>query len=122
MNTFTALALATDPASEALLDRQPDRKTAPLISDMQSIYQITVILLRFCGKQFLGLGDEVDGHKLLKTLVFNAFVCEFSTSIMNRYFIAIILLEVKPKFTRTTTVSMKASLGPNNIGTSVTWD
>lgn len=45
MDTFAALALATDPASKALLDHKPDVKTAPLFSvDMlkqilgQSIY------------------------------------------------------------------------------------
>jgi P-type Ca2+ transporter type 2C len=32
MDTFAALALATDPASEWLLDRKPDKKTAPLFS------------------------------------------------------------------------------------------
>lgn len=32
MDTFAALALATDPATPAVLDRKPDRKTAPLIS------------------------------------------------------------------------------------------
>lgn len=32
MDTFAALALATDPADPESLDRKPDRKTAPLIS------------------------------------------------------------------------------------------
>lgn len=32
MDTFAALALATDPADPSALDRKPDRKTAPLIS------------------------------------------------------------------------------------------
>lgn len=32
MDTFAALALATDPASEALLDHKPDKKTVPLFS------------------------------------------------------------------------------------------
>ena len=57
MDTFAALALATDPATHSLLDRKPDRKTAPLFSvDMykqilgQSTYQ-TIITLIF---HFLG--------------------------------------------------------------------
>ncbi|KAJ2926822.1 hypothetical protein H1R20_g10267, partial [Candolleomyces eurysporus] len=119
MDTFAALALATDPASESLLDRKPDRKTAPLFSVdmykmilMQSVYQITIILIfHFRGEQFLGLRDDPDGAKILKTLVFNAFVfaqifnsvnCRrldnklniFEGIIKNRYFIAITLLEV----------------------------
>lgn len=32
MDTFAALALATDPATESLLNRKPDRKAAPLFS------------------------------------------------------------------------------------------
>ncbi|GLB40161.1 putative this magnesium-dependent enzyme catalyzes the hydrolysis of ATP coupled with the transport of calcium [Lyophyllum shimeji] len=88
MDTFAALALATDPATESLLDRKPDKKTAPLFStDMykqiliQSIYQVTVILIfHFLGLQILGLhlvGDpqkDADTHTIVQTLVFNAFV------------------------------------------------
>ncbi|KAF8071684.1 calcium-transporting ATPase [Lyophyllum atratum] len=88
MDTFAALALATDPATESLLDRMPDKKTAPLFSvDMykqilfQSIYQIIVILIfHFLGLQILGL-TLVGDHKtdrntnlIVQTLVFNAFV------------------------------------------------
>ncbi|KAF5371839.1 hypothetical protein D9615_009535 [Tricholomella constricta] len=88
MDTFAALALATDPATEALLDRKPDKKTAPLFSTnmykqilIQSIYQVTVILIfHFLGLQILGL--ELTGVRLedkhtnliVQTLVFNAFV------------------------------------------------
>ncbi|KAG6888833.1 hypothetical protein C0995_005708 [Termitomyces sp. Mi166 len=88
MDTFAALALATDPASESLLDRQPDKKTTPLFTtDMykqiliQSIYQIIVILIfHFLGLRILGLtltGDiKADKHAklMVQTLVFNAFV------------------------------------------------
>ncbi|KAG5651154.1 hypothetical protein H0H81_009669 [Sphagnurus paluster] len=88
MDTFAALALATDPATELLLDRKPEKKTAPLFSvDMykqiliQSIYQIIVILLfHFLGLRILGLhltGDtQADKHTnlIVQTLVFNAFV------------------------------------------------
>jgi len=83
MDTFAALALATDPATPSLLDRKPDRKTAPLINPemlkmilVQAVYQIIVCLvLHFVGYDILGLdrsspGDQAD----LKTLVFNCFV------------------------------------------------
>lgn len=117
MDTFAALALATDPASESLLDRKPDRKTAPLFSVdmykmilMQSVYQVIIILVfHFRGLEFLHLESNPDGHKILKTLVFNAFVfaqifnsvnCRrldnklniFEGIIKNRYFIGITLL------------------------------
>ena len=47
MDTFAALALATDPASESLLDRKPDKKTAPLFSVevyKQILFQSTLFL------------------------------------------------------------------------------
>ena len=61
MDTFAALALATDPATRTSLDRKPDRKDAPLISvDMwkmivtQALYQIVVCLvLHFAGLAIL---------------------------------------------------------------------
>ncbi|RDB25860.1 Calcium-transporting ATPase 2 [Hypsizygus marmoreus] len=88
MDTFAALALATDPATESLLDRMPDKQTAPLFSVnmykqimWQSIYQITVILIfHFLGFTILGLSNTGDvkadkhSHLVVKTLVFNAFV------------------------------------------------
>ncbi|KAF9013784.1 ATPase, P-type, K/Mg/Cd/Cu/Zn/Na/Ca/Na/H-transporter, partial [Hymenopellis radicata] len=62
MDTFAALALATDPATEKLLDRKPEKKTAPLFSvDMykmilfQSAYQSFISLIfHFLGNQILG--------------------------------------------------------------------
>jgi Ca2+-transporting ATPase len=82
MDTFAALALATDPASEALLGRKPDKKNAPLFSvDMykqilfQSTYQITIILIfHFLGRQILGLSSSSHNNTVVQTLVFNAFV------------------------------------------------
>lgn len=82
MDTFAALALATDPATDALLNRKPDRKTAPLFSVdmykmvlMQSAYQIIVILLfHFKGLDLLNLPHTFEGERTLKTLVFNTFV------------------------------------------------
>ena len=61
MDTFAALALATDPATPRSLDRKPDKLTAPLISvEMikmivaQATYQIIVcIVLHFAGYAIL---------------------------------------------------------------------
>ncbi|KAJ7034956.1 Ca-transporting ATPase [Mycena alexandri] len=88
MDTFAALALATDPATESLLNRKPDKKTAPLFSvDMykqiffQSIYQIIITLLfHFVGLRILGYGHSSDpstarqNDLIVQTLVFNTFV------------------------------------------------
>ncbi|KAF8972113.1 hypothetical protein BDZ97DRAFT_1752724 [Flammula alnicola] len=64
---FAALALATDPATEQLLDRKPDKKTAPLFSVemykmilMQSIYQIVIILVF----HFRGIFNSVNCRRL----------------------------------------------------------
>jgi Ca2+-transporting ATPase len=119
MDTFAALALATDPASPALLDRKPDRQTAPLFSvDMykqiflQSLYQIIVILLfHFLGIKILGLADTSGNDTIVQTLVFNAFVfAQIFNSVNSRrldrklnifegisdnwYFIVITLIEI----------------------------
>jgi P-type Ca2+ transporter type 2C len=82
MDTFAALALATDPASESLLDRKPEPKHAPLFTvNMykqifgQAIYQIIVILtFHFAGLWILGLSSTDENKAMLQTLVFNAFV------------------------------------------------
>jgi Ca2+-transporting ATPase len=89
MDTFAALVLATDPATPALLDRKPDRQTAPLFSvDMykqtfgQSVNQTTVILIfHFLGSRIFGYKSDPDDESVrlhneavLNTLVFNNFV------------------------------------------------
>jgi len=82
MDTFAALALATDPASEELLDRKPDKKTAPLFSVnmlkmilLQSVYQIAVTLIfHFLGLRILGIPQSKNNDLVVQTLVFNAFV------------------------------------------------
>ena len=79
IDTFAALALATDPASPALLARAPERRDAPLFTvDMlkqivgQSAYQVVVVLVfHFLGDRILGLPA---GDRRTDTLVFNAFV------------------------------------------------
>jgi Ca2+-transporting ATPase len=88
MDTFAALALATDPASDSLLNRKPDKKTVPLFSTemymqilFQSTYQIIITLVfHFAGLDILGYGQSLDAKTAKKndlkvqTLVFNAFV------------------------------------------------
>jgi len=81
MDTFAALALATDPPPPSILDRKPDPKSAPLITlNMwkmiigQSIYQLIVILtLNFAGNEILGYKTEYE-KSWLETLIFNIFV------------------------------------------------
>ncbi|KZV94727.1 calcium-translocating P-type ATPase [Exidia glandulosa HHB12029] len=124
MDTFAALALATDPATRDLLNRKPDRKTAPLFTiDMskqiigQSVYSTAVVLvLHFAGNAIFGYGHKGDSEnrhdeEVLKTLVFNTFVftqifnsinCRrldrnlnvFKGILLNWYFMIITLIEV----------------------------
>lgn len=81
MDTFAALALATDPPSKNILDRKPEPKSAPLITiNMwkmilgQAIYQLAVaFVLHFAGPSILGYHSEQE-LKQLQSLVFNTFV------------------------------------------------
>ena len=83
MDTFAALALATDPPTEKILDRKPQPKSAPLVTTNmwkmiigQSIFQLTVtLILYFAGAKILGY-DTQDSDKMLEldTMVFNTFV------------------------------------------------
>jgi Ca2+-transporting ATPase len=77
MDTFAALALATDPPTGSLLHRKPEPRTAPLITLSmwkmiigQSIFQLIVcFVLWFAGASFLGYPETE-----LRTLTFNVFV------------------------------------------------
>jgi P-type Ca2+ transporter type 2C len=83
MDTFAALALATDPPTPAILDRKPAGKKTPLITTNmwkmiigQAIFQLVVtFILYFAGEQILGY-DTTDPQKRkeLATMVFNTFV------------------------------------------------
>jgi Ca2+-transporting ATPase len=81
MDTFAALALATDPPTPSVLDRKPDPKSSRLITlNMwkmiigQSIYQLIVTLvLDFRGNEILGYTTEFEKIRL-ETLVFNIYV------------------------------------------------
>ncbi|PKX94280.1 putative P-type calcium ATPase [Aspergillus novofumigatus IBT 16806] len=81
MDTFAALALATDPPTPHILDRRPEPRSAPLINLTmwkmiigQSIFQLVVTLvLNFAGKSIFKLHSDEDMERL-KTTVFNTFV------------------------------------------------
>jgi P-type Ca2+ transporter type 2C len=80
-DTFAALALATDPPSPTILDRKPDRITAPLITGImwksivgQSIYQLAVTLaLHFGGNKIFSYTTARE-HNQLQSAVFNTYV------------------------------------------------
>lgn len=82
MDTFAALALATDPPTRSVLDRMPDRKSAPLITLRmtkmiigQAICQLAItFVLNFGGKKLLGYNNTEHDAEELNTLVFNTFV------------------------------------------------
>ncbi|KAL8308822.1 hypothetical protein RB593_006906 [Gaeumannomyces tritici] len=82
MDTFAALALATDPPTRSVLNRKPDRKSASLITlgmakmiIGQAICQLAItFVLNFGGFTLLGYKGAENGEKRLKTLVFNTFV------------------------------------------------
>jgi Ca2+-transporting ATPase len=84
MDTFAALALATDPATKASLDRKPDRKNAPLITVemlkmilIQAAYQIIVCLvLHFAGHAILHMPYSTETDAELRSRVFNCQICE----------------------------------------------
>ncbi|KAG4424257.1 hypothetical protein IFR04_002661 [Cadophora malorum] len=81
MDTFAALALATDPPTRNILNRKPEKKSAPLITlNMwkmiigQAIFQLVVtFILNFGGKKILGYEGEKE-EKELRALIFNTFV------------------------------------------------
>ncbi|KAE9587701.1 putative calcium-transporting ATPase [Lupinus albus] len=84
MDTLGALALATEPPTDHLMDRPPVGRREPLITNImwrnlliQAMYQVSVLLvLNFRGVSILGLGHEKHDHaiKVKNTLIFNAFV------------------------------------------------
>ncbi|KAL2165036.1 hypothetical protein VTH06DRAFT_332 [Thermothelomyces fergusii] len=79
MDTFAALALASDPPTGSLLDRAPEPRLAPLINLTmwkmimgQSVYQLAVTLtLHFAGPSLL---PSSYSEPQRRTLVFNVFV------------------------------------------------
>ncbi|XP_027349217.1 putative calcium-transporting ATPase 11, plasma membrane-type isoform X2 [Abrus precatorius] len=92
MDTLGALALATEPPNDALLERPPVPRGASFITKPmwrniigQSIYQLIIlIILNFDGKRLLRIGGS-DATKVLNTLIFNSFVfCQVFNEINSR--------------------------------------
>ncbi|KAL6689902.1 cation transporting ATPase [Trichoderma pleuroticola] len=76
MDTFAALALATDPPTGSVLQRKPEPRTASLISFImwkmiigQSIYQLIVCFVLWFAGSNLSYAESQ-----LRTLIFNVFV------------------------------------------------
>ncbi|KAL4923066.1 putative calcium transporting ATPase (Pmc1) [Aspergillus undulatus] len=83
MDTFAALALATDPPTVDILKRPPTPRHAPLFTVTmwkmilgQSIYKLTLcFVLYFEGHRILGLDRSSEQEMLeLDTIIFNTFV------------------------------------------------
>jgi Ca2+-transporting ATPase len=84
MDTLGALALATEPPTDHLMDRPPVGRREPLVTNImwrnlliQALYQVIVLLvLNFGGKSLLHLEHENPDHanRVKNTLIFNAFV------------------------------------------------
>lgn len=84
MDTLAALALATDPPHDSVLDRKPEPKGASIISVTmwkmimgQAVYQLAITFMLYYGgpKGILPLpSDYTPTQKELDTLVFNTFV------------------------------------------------
>ncbi|KAL6886410.1 cation transporting ATPase [Trichoderma longibrachiatum] len=84
MDTLAALALATDPPQDSVLDRKPEPKGSSIISPTmwkmiigQALYQLAItFLLYYGGTKVVGpiVGDDNLKHEDIETLVFNTFV------------------------------------------------
>lgn len=82
MDTFAALALATDPADDSLLERQPEPREVPIMTvpmakmiAAQSLYQTAITMtLHFLGPRALKSIDNDPTKTEFNTLVFNVFV------------------------------------------------
>ncbi|KAJ4792077.1 Calcium-transporting ATPase [Rhynchospora pubera] len=84
MDTLGALALATEPPTDSLMNRPPVGRREPLITNImwrnlivQALFQIAVLLtLNFRGRNLLGLDNDNAAHaeKVKNTFIFNTFV------------------------------------------------
>ncbi|KAG5413158.1 hypothetical protein IGI04_000725 [Brassica rapa subsp. trilocularis] len=82
MDTLGALALATEPPTDHLMDRDPVGRKEPLITNImwrnllvQAMYQVTVLLvLNFRGISILHLKSNPNPERVKNTVIFNAFV------------------------------------------------
>ncbi|KAJ2077108.1 plasma membrane calcium [Coemansia sp. RSA 988] len=121
MDTFAALALATDPPTSSLLDRYPEKENSPLITFTmwkhiigQSILQVVVCFLTLYAADdifHLHTVENSNDMVVLRTLVFNTFAWmqifnEFNCRVLhneincfkglqnNLFFIGIVLISV----------------------------
>ncbi|KAL0075273.1 PMCA-type calcium-translocating P-type ATPase [Phycomyces blakesleeanus] len=82
MDTLAALALATEPPTQDLLQRKPISKYAHLINFRmgkmiigQAIFQIAVnLVIMYLGLAIFHLDNDAQGQATLRTMVFNVFV------------------------------------------------
>ncbi|CEL11039.1 Putative Calcium ion P-type ATPase (Eurofung) [Aspergillus calidoustus] len=83
MDTFAALALATDPPTHDILSRPPTPRHAPLFTPTmwkmilgQSVYKLTIcFVLYFAGHRILSLDPDSEHETLVRdTIIFNTFV------------------------------------------------
>ncbi|KAI3732986.1 hypothetical protein L1987_64200 [Smallanthus sonchifolius] len=92
MDTLGALALATEPPNDGLMNRPPVKRTESFITKTmwrnvigQSVYQMAVLfVLNFAGKSILNLqGDNATA--ILNTFIFNTFVfCQVFNEVNSR--------------------------------------
>ncbi|KAF9876049.1 calcium-translocating P-type ATPase [Colletotrichum karsti] len=81
MDTLAALALATDPPQDSVLDRKPERRNASIITTTmwkmilgQAVYQLAITFMCFYGKESIVPGPEHIPDEQIATMVFNTFV------------------------------------------------
>nr|XP_019708081.2 calcium-transporting ATPase 5, plasma membrane-type [Elaeis guineensis] len=84
MDTLGALALATEPPTNRLMNRSPVGRREPLITNImwrnliiQALYQVAILLaFNFGGRSILHMKDDTLEHaeKVKNTFVFNTFV------------------------------------------------
>ncbi|XP_071726693.1 calcium-transporting ATPase 4, plasma membrane-type-like [Rutidosis leptorrhynchoides] len=92
MDTLGALALATEPPNDGLMQRSPVKRTDSFITKTmwrniigQSVYQMVVLfVLNFAGKPILNL-HGANATAILNTFIFNTFVfCQVFNEINSR--------------------------------------
>ncbi|GAB1315925.1 plasma membrane calcium [Madurella fahalii] len=81
MDTLAALALATDPPQDSVLERKPERKGSSIISVTmwkmilgQAVYQLLITFLIYFGGVSVLPGPDNMSEAQVHTLVFNTFV------------------------------------------------
>ncbi|KAH7290026.1 hypothetical protein KP509_30G029100 [Ceratopteris richardii] len=93
MDTLGALALATEPPTDELMQKPPMGRHKPLINHamwknlmVQAIYQVVVLLiLQFRGIELLHLSGEKDAETIKRTVIFNTFVlCQLFNEVNSR--------------------------------------